>query len=120
MSKVTLDMTSHTKNSNPKHPNFLVETRRFSESVEGLNSSLAQSAGELRHLAKTSKYCIPFVGFYFLPKICFLSNNFGIRNARKPIKGSEPDYSLVCKTKFEPKIGSFCWRQDPITSAKGM
>jgi len=35
-------MTSPTKNSNPKLPNFLVETRRLSESFEGLNNSLVQ------------------------------------------------------------------------------
>jgi len=46
--KLTLIMTSQTKRSNPKLPNvFLLETRRLSASLEGLNSSLAQSADEL-------------------------------------------------------------------------
>jgi len=42
MPKPTPNMTSPTKNSNPKLPNFLVETRRLSESFEGLNNSLVQ------------------------------------------------------------------------------
>jgi len=40
-------MTSPTKNSNPKFPNSLIESTSLSGSLEGLNSSLAQSAGEL-------------------------------------------------------------------------
>jgi len=40
------------KISNPKLPNFIVETRRLSETFEGLNHSLAQSAGELWHFPK--------------------------------------------------------------------
>jgi len=44
------------RTSNPKRPNFLIETRRLSESFEGLNSSLAQWAGVLWHLPKLAKY----------------------------------------------------------------
>ena len=52
-------MTSPTRMSKPKSKNFLkIQTRRFPEYVDGLNSYLAQSAGELwswkvsEHLAK--------------------------------------------------------------------
>jgi len=42
------NMKSPTKNLKSKSSQyFLVETRRLSESFQGLNSSLAQSAGEL-------------------------------------------------------------------------
>jgi len=41
-------MMSPTKNLKPKTKNiFSLRTRRLAESFEGLNSSLAQSAGEL-------------------------------------------------------------------------
>jgi len=36
------------KTQNSKLPNFLIETTRLAASLEGLNSSVAQSAGELR------------------------------------------------------------------------
>ena len=41
-------MMSPTSNPKPKTKSFiLIQTRRLAESVDGLNSSLAQSAGEL-------------------------------------------------------------------------
>jgi len=48
MRKPTAIMTSSTKKQNPKLPNFLkIESTRVPASVEGLNSTLAQSADEL-------------------------------------------------------------------------
>jgi len=58
-----------TKTSNPKLPNFLeIETGRRSESLEGLNSSLAQSAGGLWHLTKMAK-CTYRGILFFIKKI---------------------------------------------------
>jgi len=47
VSKHALSVTSPRENSTPKSNNFLIETRRLIESVDSLNSSLAQSAIEL-------------------------------------------------------------------------
>jgi len=45
--KLASIMTSPTKNSNLKRPNFFIGTTRYAASLEGLNSSLTQAAGEL-------------------------------------------------------------------------
>jgi len=46
--KTTSLVTSLTKNLQPQPKNFfLVQTRRLAKSIEGLNSSLAQSTKEL-------------------------------------------------------------------------
>jgi len=45
----------HPQNENPKFLIFLIETRRLSKSLEGLNSSLVQLAIELRPSAKMAK-----------------------------------------------------------------
>jgi len=49
-------MTSPTKTLKSKTFQFLVETRRLSESFKDLSSSIAHSAGELWHLPKLVKY----------------------------------------------------------------
>jgi len=90
---------------------FLLQTTRYSLSSEGTNSSLAQSAGELRPLEKIPR--LAFVGLEFVPNFCLLSHNSGSRYARKPIKGSKDlDDSLVSK-KLEPKNGLLGWRPGP-------
>jgi len=45
--KNTLLVTSPQEHPKPQNENFLVETRSLAESVDGLNTSLALSAGEL-------------------------------------------------------------------------
>jgi len=72
-----------------------------------LNSSLVQSAAELR-LAKVWSemadvtFCVTFL---ILSKIVFLSDNFGYRYARKPLKGSkDADFSLISNKIFSSKI----------------
>jgi len=50
--KPTPILTLSTKNPKPKTKKSLFLTTRLSEPLEGLNSSLAQSAGELWLLAK--------------------------------------------------------------------
>jgi len=88
----------HKQTPNVENIIFLQTTRLF-EPLAGLNSSLVQPAGELWPLAKMAK--VTFSETCILPKICFLSHNFGCRNARKPTKGSRhSDGSLVSKTKL--------------------
>jgi len=60
---------SLTKTSDPKLSIFVVEARRLFKSFEGLNSSLAQSAGELLHLAEIPEYT--FCGILFFTKNLF-------------------------------------------------
>jgi len=49
-----------------------------------------------------------------LTTVWFLWDNFGSRNARKPIKGSkDSDGSLVLTKNLNEKIGSFDWRPGP-------
>ena len=60
----------------------------------------------------------PFVRFCLFPKICFLINNFGNRNARKPIKGfKNPDYSWVSKKTWAKNLVRWLGAQVPVTSA---
>jgi len=65
-------MTSSRKNSNSELLNFFSRnySRRLSEFFEGLNSSLAQSAGDLRRLVKISK-CTFCMVFSFCQKFIF-------------------------------------------------
>ena len=87
MREPTPIMTSLTKNENFKTFLFLnIETTRLSASLEGLNSPLAQSTGELWPSAKMAM--VTFAGHDFLPIFGLCSHNFGPRNARKTIKGS--------------------------------
>jgi len=59
------------------------------------------------------------VGFYFFPKILFLSHYFGTRNARKPIKPSNDSvYSLVSKIIFRQKVARWIGVHGPVISAK--
>jgi len=102
-------MTSHTKNINPNLPTFL----RTRLSTEGLNSSSAQSAGELQSSANMAKvtFCRPC----FFNQNLGLGHNFVSRNARKLIKGSKgSDYSLVSNKSLSQKTGSLGWRPGPM------
>jgi len=70
----------------------------YKTSLEGLNSSLAQSAGELWPVVKNTHGYIFFVGLEFLSNFLFLSHNFGSRYVMWPIKPSkDTDDSLVSK-----------------------
>jgi len=59
-------MTSATKSLKSKTSHLLFGTRTLSESFEGLNSSLAQSAGEFSICPNFPS--APFVGFYWKNK----------------------------------------------------
>jgi len=51
---------------------------------------------------------VVFAGLDFSAKLGYLSYNFGSRNARKPIKGSEDsNYTLISNTTLDKKIGVF-------------
>jgi len=65
---------SPTKNSNPQLPNIFIKSTRLSAPLEDLNSSLAQSAGELWPSAKMAKVTLQDLIFY--PNIVFLSRTF--------------------------------------------
>jgi len=79
---------------------LLLQTTRFFLSLEGLNSSIVKSAGELWPVIAMG-IIYPgsvFVGVEFLPIFLFLSHHFGSRYARKPIKVSkDSDDSLESK-----------------------
>jgi len=45
--KPALTVTSATENSNPNQKNFSIKTTRLAESLDGLNTFLALSPGEL-------------------------------------------------------------------------
>jgi len=65
------------------------------EGLEGLKSSLAQSAAQLWPKLALRGHIIPFFNFV---KTGFLSHNFGSRYARKSTKGSKnADFSLDSK-----------------------
>jgi len=83
---------------------FLLQTTYLHESLEGLNSSLAQTDGELLPGAK----CPPewflreqnFVNFWFM------SHTFCSRDARKSFKGSiDADFGLVSKKSLSQNNG---------------
>jgi len=100
--KHTPIMSTSIKKRHPKLIYFLLQTTRLSPSLEGLNSSLAQSAAELWPLAKMAK--VTFCGSQIFTHFCFLSHNLYSRYARKPIKGSkDSDYSLVSNKAFAKK-----------------
>ena len=113
-SKCKQNLHKHTpimsRNKNPTSKTgtiFLLQTIRLSTYLEGLNSSLPQTADELWPW-------LPSVGFEFLPTSCFLSHNFGSWYSGKPIKPSkDSDDNLVSKKNLEPKNGSFVWRPGP-------
>ena len=110
--KHTSNMMSPTKNSNPKLPYFLVETKRLSESVDGLNSSLAHSADELWNLAEISKHI--FCGILVFTKHLVFSHNFDTRNDRKPIKCSKrSDYSQVSNKNLNQKLSRWVNARNP-------
>jgi len=80
----------------------------FTSLVEGVNSSLAQSAVMLG-MAKVcpeminDAFCVTFI---FFSKIGFLSHSFGSKYASKPIKDSkETDSRLVSKKDWHPGPG---------------
>jgi len=55
-------------------PNFFIENTRLSESLEGLNSSIAQSAGKLWPSGKIAK--VTFGRSCFFTKFLFFGHNF--------------------------------------------
>jgi len=100
---------------------FLFSTTRCHESLQGLNSSLAQSAAKLQ-LAKVGPEVANYTfceTFRFLSKTGFLSHNSASRYARKSIKGSkDADFGLVQKKNLSQKYGSLGWRTGPDKFAK--
>ena len=97
------------QNPPPTFNIFLLKTIRRHQSLQGLNSSLAQSAAEL-YLAKVfperEKHAF-FETFWYLPKTVFLTHNFGYRYARRSIQGSlDADFGLVYKKTLIQKNGS--------------
>jgi len=92
--------------------NFLFQTTRRHESLQGLNSSLAQPAADL-WLAKRCPERAIYVfteKFWIRPKTRFLTHNFGYRCASKSIKGSiDTDFDLVFNKTLSQKNGSIGW-----------
>ena len=83
-----------------RHPKlkrfFLLQITCFNESLEGLNSSLAQSDGELLPGAKCPQS--GFWGSNILVNFWCMSHNFRSWYARKSFKGSkDADFVLVSK-----------------------
>jgi len=89
-----------------------MQTTYLHESLEGLNSSLAQSDSELL----LGKKC-PQSGFWgskILINFWFISHNFRSRYARKSIKGSiDVDFDLVFNLTLSPKNGPLGQRPRP-------
>jgi len=84
--------------------------------LQGLNSSLAQSAAELclaKVCPKRANYAFS-EKFGFRPKTFFLAHNFGYRYASKSIQGSiDADFDLVCNKTLSQKNGSIGWGPRP-------
>ena len=98
------DHVNTNKRNNIQNYNFFLNYKTVPPS-EGLNSFLAQSAGELWPSGEMAK--IAFCRTWNLPQFLFFSHNFGSRYAKKPIKGSgDSDHSLVFNKNLSPKNGS--------------
>jgi len=109
-------LTTPTENPKPKPQGFFsVQTARPHESLDGSNSSLSCSRGELSLSAQAaSGRLMLFLQFSEFGVKCFWGHNFGSRHARRSIKGSiYTDDHLVSK-KIEQKNGSLDWRPGPV------
>jgi len=70
-------MTSSTTNQKCKTFQFFkIESTRLSASLEGFNSSVVQSAGELLPSTKVAK--VTFCGYWFFTKNWVFGHNFWI------------------------------------------
>ena len=107
----------------PKTPRnfFSFYCTRLHESLQGLNSSLAQSAAELwltkvwPEMANVT-FCETF---WFLSKARFLRHNFSSRYANKLMKSSkDTDHSLVSKKNLSQKMANWVRAKGQANSPK--
>jgi len=94
-----------------------------SESLEGLNSSLAHSDSELLPSMARGAFLltVAFVRVQFFTNFCFLIHDFGSRYARNPIKGSkDSDDNLVSKKNLSQKLAHWFGTQGRVKLAKKM
>ena len=91
---------------------FLLQTTYLHESLEGLNSPLAQSDGDLLPGEKCPQS--GFWGSKILINFWFMSHIFRSRYARKSFKGSkDADIGLVSKKILSQNNGPMDWGPGP-------
>jgi len=105
-------LSKNLRNWNAKVSNIVDDTTRRHEALEGLNSSLAQSAAQLwlvKLCPERENYTFS-EKFWILLKTRFFSHNFGSRYASKSFKGSiDADFRLVYNKTLSQGNGSMDW-----------